>query len=164
MFCVKCGKQVEDEALFCPNCGTVVQSVKMEDSVSSNQKNNEMSHQNKKGMNKKRIAVIVGSILVVCLCIAIFSLIGGSKEPEIKEPSVVGQWKDLDEPSLLITLNEDETGAVESGGWAYNFTWDYNSSSHKLTLYVLGSSGILTYNPANDTIFGGDMTLVRVSK
>lgn len=159
MFCVKCGKEVEDGVLFCPNCGTAVQGVKVKDSEMPCQKET-----NKKGINKKHIAVIAVSVLVVCLCIAIFSMIGGSKEPEVKIPDVVGEWKDLDEPSLLITLNEDETGKVESGGWAYNFTWDYNSSSHKLTLYVLGSSGTLTYNPANDTIFGGDMTLVRVSK
>lgn len=162
MFCVKCGKEVEDGALFCPNCGTAVQSVKAEDSEMPNQKDEEMSCQkeiNKKGMNKKHIAVIAVSVLVVCLCIAIFSMIGGSKAPD-----VVGQWKDLDDPSLLFTLNEDKTGTLESGGWAYNFPWDYNSSSHKLTLYVLGKAGTLTYNPVKDTISGNGTTLVRVNK
>jgi len=101
MFCVKCGKQIDDEAVFCPFCGvdliTILEGVNSNNSLSDASdrnpkkvtscqhevdenmdnlvgKSEKVSHY--KGKKTKRlsmysVAVIILSVILIILCILI---------------------------------------------------------------------------------------------
>lgn len=57
-YCEQCGKELEDNAMFCPECGTKCHSEKVE--VKEGAKENK---------SKKKIFLIGAGVLLVALCI-----------------------------------------------------------------------------------------------
>lgn len=91
MHCTKCGREVPNDALFCPSCGA-----KMELQETSEEKENVkkvepvdplkaaqpvQTQNNKKpnGSNKKRIAIIAGVLIVIALVVVLIVVLAGTR-------------------------------------------------------------------------------------
>ena len=88
MFCTKCGAQIDDNALICPNCGEEVE--KLEKKISETTQQNVYSNNyadsgspygsklssviTKKPINKKTLAIVIGAIVAVIALISIISI------------------------------------------------------------------------------------------
>lgn len=173
MFCIKCGKELEDGYTFCPNCGTPQQN----NVVSQTEKTSKQTESItiNKSILKKGILIAVVVIILICVVFTISSLSSGKENvgtqnttsavSKQKTVEVVGKWKDEDS-TVVFTLDKDNTGEMVSGGWAIKFTWEYNKSTRALTLDfdMLDLPGKLTYNSKDDTlVFTDGSVLTRVS-
>lgn len=90
MHCSKCGAEIPDDALFCQNCGTKIES----QNVSKEEKKTEVAEpvppveqaepvkvQNTKkpsGSNKKLIAIIVGVLIIIVLVVVLIVVFAGN--------------------------------------------------------------------------------------
>lgn len=174
MFCVKCGKELEDGYTFCPNCGTpqlhnATPTVEM---ISPTPKSITI----KKVFLKKGILIAIAAVVVICIVLAIFS--GDSSKSTAAAPlaasnttttatktvDVVGKWQEKDMTSVYLTLNKDNTGEISSGSYAVKLNWTYSKNTNTVTLEIpgMGSSSV-TYNPQKDTITRDGVVFVRVS-
>ena len=173
MFCVKCGKELEDGYTFCPNCGTP-QKHNIVPQVEKTAKQTE-SITISKSILKKGILIAAVAIVLICVVFAISSLSSGKENVGTQKTTtavskqqtveVVGKWKDEDS-TVVFTLDKDKTGEMVSGGWAIKFTWEYNKSTRALSLDfdMLDLPGKLTYNAKNDTlVFTDGSILTRIS-
>ena len=75
MFCSKCGKQIDDEAMFCPSCGCATKNMVVGDQTAFSQKSSDIAVQ-KTGVSavnnrkSKKIILIIGIVLAVLLILA----------------------------------------------------------------------------------------------
>lgn len=75
MFCSKCGKQIDDEAMFCPSCGCAAKNMVGGDQSAFSQKSSDIAVQ-KTGVSavnnrkSKKIILIIGIVLAVLLILA----------------------------------------------------------------------------------------------
>ena len=81
MFCNKCGKQVNDNARFCPNCGNVLGNNQMNQNMVNNgygqMYNNQYNYPyqvNNQNKNNKKIPIICMGIAIVLLVVGIILL------------------------------------------------------------------------------------------
>lgn len=76
MFCTNCGKQVADEAKFCPNCGNPIVA-NQGDSVSAASEDPGNEQKSPRTGSKKRVPLLIGVVaIVVVLAIAAVSQLG----------------------------------------------------------------------------------------
>ena len=168
MFCVKCGKEIENGYSFCPNCGAACQgnAAPVTDSVS------QPSEKMVTGKHIPKKGILISVIVIILILVGVFFLLGKSSDSDraaekISEPAkleVVGKWTTSNDTSnVYILINEDHTGEMESGGWAVKFTWKYTESNHKLNLdfEMMDLPGKLTYNPKDDTLIFTDGDVLR---
>lgn len=157
MFCVKCGKQLEEGTFFCPDCGTPLHN-------HDNSKQQVAKQQT--GSKNKTVAIVIAVVIIICLCIANSSRTSGNTttassgtsgnaatvKPINAEP-VIGKWTD-EKAEVVLHLYKDHTGELVSGGWAVKCSWKYNDSNQVLTLEfdILNQPGKVTYNPVKDTL------------
>lgn len=81
MFCTNCGKQIADDAKFCPHCGNP--TITNQGATSSAVSPEPQTLKNKKGPTgrKKKVLLTVGAVAVVAiLAIAAASLLGGGSD------------------------------------------------------------------------------------
>lgn len=161
MFCVKCGKELEDGYTFCPNCGTPQQN-NVVSQVEKTPKQAESITINK-NILKKGILIAVVAAVLICVVLAISSLSSGKDNVSTqntttavskqKTAEVVGKWKDEDS-TVVFTLDKDNTGEMVSGGWAVKFTWQYNQTTKALNLDfdMMNLPGKLKYDSQSDTL------------
>ena len=169
MFCVKCGKELEDGYTFCPACGTPLQNTA---TPAARQQSDNITIS--KHFLKKWIPIVIAAILLICIGIAVFVAFSSKEAAEAppatakaavqKTVEVVGKWQEKNTPSVYMTLNKDHTGEMSSGGWAIKLNWTYSESTHTVTLNVSGMNAMTaTYNPKDDTISQNGVIFVRVS-
>ena len=98
-FCEKCGKQIKDEAVFCPFCGAMVDSSSTSATVTvSDEMSRTQSRQEKKEKKTgKKFSGILGFVLCILLVLLFFWLYGiingtdGSDEPVRYAPNQIPQ-------------------------------------------------------------------------
>ncbi|MEA1959697.1 MAG: zinc-ribbon domain-containing protein [Bacillota bacterium] len=83
MFCSECGAEVKDEAEFCTKCGTKVEqqqieSINIEDGETIDSNEGLLKRKSENIFPKKKIAVIVGIILLFGVGFGIFLICSGS--------------------------------------------------------------------------------------
>lgn len=163
MFCVKCGKELEDGYTFCPNCGAAQQN-NVTPLPNTAHKEIESITINKRFL-KKGILIAVIAVVLISVCVTIFSENSNSNTlSTTKTADVVGKWQEKDTPSVYLTLEKDNTGEMSSGSWAIKLNWTYSKTSNVVTLEISGmGSSTATYNPQNDTISRDGVVFVRVS-
>ena len=162
MFCKKCGKQLDEETLFCPNCGTP----QRDSDTPTRQVTNQQTDS-----KKKIIAIAVAVIILIGLWIANSNGISSNATTSNATTSkvtetipVIGKWTDAN-AEVFLYVYEDHTGEMVSGGWSVKCSWEYNKSNNVLTLDfdVLNKPGDVTYNPVKDTlVLAEGSTLFRV--
>ena len=143
MFCVKCGKQLEEGHAFCPNCGTPQQN---NDSPTNKVVEQQIeSKTTKTSSRKKVIGITMIAIILIFVGFIIFSGASGNK--------IVGKWTDTNN-EVVLSFDKDNTGEMVSGGWAVKFTWQYNQTTKALNLDfdMMNLPGKLKYNSQNDTL------------
>lgn len=117
-----------------------------------------------KSFLKKGILIAVIAVVLISVCVAIFS--GGSNGTAsiTKTADVVGKWQEKDTPTVYLTLDKDNTGEMSSGGWAVKLNWTYSKTTNVVTMEINGlGSSTVTYNPKNDTLSRDGVVFVRVS-
>ena len=159
MFCVKCGKQLDDGNAFCPYCGAARASeiVQMPDTVDQQITGADVKNGSKKKIVLiSSISIVVVALVLVCLAVAVLGGGSGNK--------VVGKWQATNSPTVYMTLNKDNTGEMSSGGISIKLNWTYSKSTNTITLNVVGADTFtVRYNPESDTISQNNVTFVRVS-
>ena len=87
MFCVNCGREIDDDELFCPFCGVRIQQKRNIEQYEAQEPPQRYSKSSKSStFSKPVIIAIVVAAVVVAGAIAAFALLSGSKEdPEIAD-------------------------------------------------------------------------------
>ena len=93
MFCKKCGNELGDEALFCPECGTNVDD-------------NEKKKKNFTLSTKKAIIVAVSFILIICVCIVIVVVNSVNFSPENVAVAVLTSEYEVDIDTMMKCFPE----------------------------------------------------------
>lgn len=83
MLCPKCGKEIFDEALFCPNCGC---AVKNDSEKSSNAEVETATQKTKKSVGEK-IFLIAAPVFVLCFFVAVIFIANGYDKRTTSEGS-----------------------------------------------------------------------------
>lgn len=157
MYCKQCGKEIDETALFCPNCGA---SQRSEAIPPAPQPEPAMPPvQPRKRSAKKVVLICMAVALALALCAAVLFLRPG-------RCPVVGKWEDLDTPGVFMILKPDNTGEIVSGAFSVKLNWTYNKTSQALTLEYSGmdSGGALTYNSSKDTLYNDSMVMIKVEQ
>ena len=100
-------------------------------------------------------------MLVICLSCSLCACGKSAGGKNVVE--VVGTWTAHNGSSrVYISLNEDYTGEMEAEGIAFKFTWEYDKSTHDVTIdfEAVSLPGKLTYNPQDDTLIFLDGTIL----
>ena len=120
---------------------------------------------------KKTVSIVLVFLWCLSLCACGNSTTDSSAETaknRKKTIEVAGKWTAANETSrVYICLNEDHTGEMESEGIAFKFTWEYDKSTHNVTIdfAAVGLPGKLTYVPEDDTLVFLDGTILsRVNR
>lgn len=107
MFCMRCGKKIDDDSKFCPFCGNVVANSVTNAGV---QPNVNPVMQTAKFFNKKIIIGVVSCIVAVAVVIGGVKLLTGGFGQTIAEQLFLMSWTeliDLDEKEFKSSLRDE---------------------------------------------------------
>lgn len=107
MFCMKCGKKIDDDSKFCPFCGNVVANSATNAGV---QQNINPVMQTVKFFNKKIMIGVVSCIVAVAVVIGGVKLLTGGFGKTIAEQLFLMSWTeliDLDEKEFKSSLRDE---------------------------------------------------------
>ena len=120
MFCYKCGKEVDEDQIFCPFCGTRLRQD--EDEVSSGQKERETIPA-KKGNSRTPIIIVAIVAALAVIGVAVFLFLGNDasdKNTEASQPS-----EEMTEAITEAEVNNNiPADAVEFDGHFYEVVND----------------------------------------
>lgn len=124
MYCGKCGTEVENNIVFCPNCGNQLNTALQQNNIQSPLKG-------KKMLNSK--------VLIISVVVAVIMIVSGISAALIynSNDSIVGSWADAD-GNIRFSFYEDGTcdggmgpyyEAAENGTITFYDTYHYPYSS-----------------------------------
>ena len=99
MFCIKCGKELKNEARFCPRCGEQVVESDIADIAINGDKEHKNVKEKEYKKNKKPVLLwigIIGIVVLVAIVIATVVITRGSKKAEYDEKLDLGRKYLLD--------------------------------------------------------------------
>jgi len=139
MICGKCGKEIEDNAVFCPYCGTVIKlKEKLEPEIKETEligKTNKKFHISPGLLKEFIIPTLITSIIGICLGIAIFFVGENFRHYPLRNPFKKGvipynvlfigncefmekKLNDIDIPSSVLSIGQYAFyGNQFSGDW-----------------------------------------------
>jgi len=134
MFCMKCGKQIDDDSAFCPYCGG-----KVGGGITAEVPPVEIKNHN--GINKKLIISLAGCLAVVLVVVGVIKLFSGGIGDTIAEQLFLMSWEELvelDDKELKSQLRDE------------GITYEQDDSELSSSLFTESVSPFMDY----DCIFG----------
>lgn len=114
-YCAKCGKVMNDEAMFCPACGTkVTNGATISSKTDSKQKNlRNTGMKNRKKESGKKIGIVIAAVILLSVVIwGIGNLMTpGYEKPIRRIENGINNTKILDLPAVL---SPDDADTIES--------------------------------------------------
>lgn len=133
MFCKKCGKQLENEATFCGNCGTKVANDKEE------------VKEDKKRWNKlKKVSIITVLILILVIGLAFWKTNSNNGTVNKEVSKTLNDNTSNSEKNVLVSGNTNSNTVNGSLATIYNdeiYFRQYDKSTSKNTLYKMNKDG-----------------------
>lgn len=130
-FCNNCGNMVDDDAVFCTNCGATFEAAPVPEEAP------QAPRKAKKPLNKKMIGMIVGVVAVVILAIVVISMIGGGSKSQFNgvisdmEAITNGDFDDILDiaPEAYWEYLEDQDKDFDREDLAKDMEKDFKSES-----------------------------------
>ncbi len=157
MFCTKCGKEIDDDAMFCPECGAKVGQKQSDDTAEeklSNQEKKDSSVGNTKKKKKPFKTIIAGAILLLALVATgawyVYPYSFDKTELNNGGYYVSKRYKKISK--IYYGNNDAYEGFLEierryydaagktctdDYGW-HKYAWEYNSRGHESKTYCYG--------------------------
>ncbi|WHY66641.1 YARHG domain-containing protein [Neobacillus sp. SuZ13] len=100
--CTNCGEKVNESSKFCPNCGSRVVAVDQKNMTSTQETRIDI----KKNRSKKKLLVVVGSLIGLLIVISVTLIVKDFSKPEPK--SNVTVTKTIDQSKDKVVENKDQ--------------------------------------------------------
>ncbi|NRY60671.1 zinc ribbon domain-containing protein [Clostridium beijerinckii] len=135
MFCGKCGEQLEDEAIFCDNCGTKITNDK-----------EEWKGDKKRGNKLKKVSIITVSIFILVIGLAFWKINSnnGTVNKEVSKTLSDNASNSNNKKNVLGSGNTNSNTVNGSLATEYNdeiYFRQYDKSTSKNTLYKMNKDG-----------------------
>ena len=139
MFCMKCGKKIDDDSTFCPYCGGKVEvRAVMNTPISSDSGiNNSLD----KMISKKTIIGLSSCLVAVIVIIVMVKLLSGSFGKTLAEQLFLMSWEEM----VDLDMKEFKSDLRDEG-----ITYEQEDSNYSSSLYTKSVSSFMNY----DCIFG----------
>lgn len=111
MFCENCGKEIADEAKFCPKCG-----------IATGEQGQIFFEKNTEGNEKKSAFRKVSWVIAVAVVLVPYILFAVKETPQ---KLVLGEWYGED---FQITFDEDGTVVIGDGYGCFVYYWKIDSN------------------------------------
>lgn len=139
MFCMKCGKKIDDDSKFCPFCGNVVSNSAF--NTGTQPKANPVM-QTAGVFNKKILIGAVSCIVAVTVVIGGVKLLTGGFGKTIAEQLFLMSWTELEEMD-----DKEFKNTLRDEGITYNQSYDTTEGSYSYyDLYTKSTDSFLGYD------------------
>ncbi len=143
MFCVKCGKQINEESTFCTYCGNKVENAPQSQPAQQGFVPGSYGYI-PQPVKKSKTGLIVGlcvggAVLIAAVVLLILLLPGGNSD-------IAGTWYDVNGYSGTIEFMGNGTFNMQTMGITFSGTYTYDTNA---------KSGQLLYNEMGDFGYSG---------
>lgn len=139
MFCPKCGNKVEDNAVFCNNCGNNLQEVKNSLEENNTINKNNCFNDNNKNNSKKKFLLILGLILIVILVLFLLFIFITNKKHFAVDDKTTKVVKEVVKTKIQAKINifskvDGEGGVSLNNDDKLTFIFENHQAEGKITL------------------------------